>query len=236
MEHMSAFLQGKDKGKYSVKYFKQKLKEYYGDDIIITSITGKESIVSFRDTAHRLLREKWVTDITGQSCENDSIIDMAATIIRNDIRLSVCDLSQYPTMEDTENGDSLIPMSLKRFLRKLLDPKEKQFTVVKRRCTAIGQAIISACRPKSFISPVLLAISLYIHRKYASRELIDILSSIGFADDYREVQRFESSLTSSCESSYGLNGFTQFVFDNADFNVATLTDKQNSISIRGKTQ
>ena len=27
----------------------------------------------------------------------------------------------------------------------------------------------------------------------------------------------------SDEPSYNLNGFTQFVFDNADFNVATLT-------------
>jgi hypothetical protein len=63
----------------------------------------------------------------------------------------------------------------------------------------------------------------YIHRKYASRELIDILSSISFSDDYKEVQRFENSLVSGGEPSYDLNGFTQFVFDNADFNVATLT-------------
>jgi len=63
----------------------------------------------------------------------------------------------------------------------------------------------------------------YIHRKYASRELIDILSSLSFSDDYKEVQLFESSLISSGEPSYNLNGFTQYVFDNADVNVATLT-------------
>ena len=41
---METFLNGEDG--YSIKYFKQKLKECYGDDIIITSITGKSSIVS----------------------------------------------------------------------------------------------------------------------------------------------------------------------------------------------
>lgn len=51
LEHMETFPQGEDG--YSIKYFKQKLKERYGDDIIITSITGKTSIVSFRDSAHR---------------------------------------------------------------------------------------------------------------------------------------------------------------------------------------
>lgn len=63
---------------------------------------------------------------------------------------------------------------------------------------------------------------MYIHCRYASRELIDILSSLSFADDYKEVQRFEHALMSG-EPSYHLDGFTQFVFDNADFSVATVT-------------
>ena len=161
--------------------------------------------------------------MSGKYCENYQIIDMAASIIGEDIRLSVYDLSEYPTMEDTENDDTLIPESLKCFLHKLIDPQDRKSTVVNRRCTAIAQAIISACRPKSFISPVLLAIALYIHHKYSSRELIDILNSISFANDYREVQRFENSFISTCQPSYALNGFTQFVFDNEDFNISALT-------------
>ena len=229
---MEDFLQGEEG--YSIKYFKQKLKEHYGDDIIITSITGKSSTVSFRNNAHRVLREKWNTDrMSGKYCENYQIIDMAASIIGEDICLSVYDLSEYPMMENTENGDILIPESLKHFLHKLIDPKDRKSTVVNRQCTAIAQAIISACGPKSFISPVSLAIALHIHRKYASRELIDILSSIIFADDYREVQCFENSLISTCQPSYALNGFTQFVFDNADFNISTLTGHNTFHAMRG---
>ena len=155
MEHMGNFLQGEEG--YSIKYFKQKLKDHYGDDIIITSITGKSSTVNFHNTAHRVLREKWDTDrMSGKYCENYQIIDVAASIIGEDIRLLVYELSEYPTMEDTKNGDTLMPESLKHFLHKLIDPKDRKSTVVNRRCTAIAQAIISTCRPKPFISPVLL--------------------------------------------------------------------------------
>ena len=45
---------------------------------------------------------------------------------------------------------------------------------------------------------------------------------MSFSDDYKEVQRFEQAMMSD-EPTYNLNCFTQLVFDNADFNVATLT-------------
>ena len=222
LDYMETFLNGEEG--YSMKYFKQKLKEHYGDDIIITCIPGKPSIVSFRDSAHKALRQKWITDReTEHINENERIVDMAASILLNDIRLKVYDLGTYSSMENTENGDAMIPALLKRFLSAMIDPKGKNSVVAIRRITAIAHSIISACRPKSFVSPLLLAIAVYIHRKYASRELIDILSSISFSDDYKEVQRFESGLVSSGEPSYFLSCFTQFVFDNADFNVATLT-------------
>ena len=116
---------------------------------------------------------------------------MAASIIRDEIRLSVHDLTRYPEMDEVENSN-MIPDSLRRFLKQVLDPKGKNTDVVNRRRTATAHSWISACRPRSFVSPLLLAISVYIHRKYASRELIDILSSLSFSDDYKEVQLFES--------------------------------------------
>ena len=74
---------------------------------------------------------------------------------------------------------------------------------------------------------------MYINCKYASRELIDILSSMSFADDYEEVQQFEQALMSGGDLSYDLSSFTQFVFDNADFNVATLTGHNTFHSMGG---
>lgn len=162
------------------------------------------------------------------------VIDIAASVIRDDIQLSVYDLSKYPTMEDTENGDSLIPQSLKRFLHRLADLKDKQSFVVYRRCTDLAQANIPTSRLKFLISPLLFAIALYMHHKYASRHLIDILSGIGFDDYYKEEQRFENSLISSAEPSYCINYFTQFVFDNDAFIVVTLTGR-NTLHVVGGT-
>lgn len=84
LEHMETFLHGEDG--YSIQYLEKKLKEHYGNDIIITSIYGKYSIVSFCDTAHRILHEKWMAGwMTDKVCQNDRIIHMAASIIRDEI-------------------------------------------------------------------------------------------------------------------------------------------------------
>jgi len=139
--------------------------------VVVTSITGKSSIVSFRDSAHRIRRERWIADkVVDMNSHSDDVIDMAASIILNDIRLTVYDCEQYEPLETTENGDKFVPSSLKCFLRNLLDCKGKSHIVSDRRCTAIVHAIISASRLRSFISPLLLGLSMYINCKYASRE------------------------------------------------------------------
>lgn len=152
-------------------------------------------------------------------------------ILGDDIRTQVYNCSEYPTMEETNNGSSMIPDSLSLFLNGVVRSKATQ--VNQRRCTSIAHAIISACRPRSFISPILLAIAVYIHQRYASRELIDILSSLGFSDDYKETQKMVSSLITNSDPSYNLDKFSQFVFDNADFNVATLTGPNTFHAVGG---
>ena len=47
--------------------------------------------------------------------QSDRVIDMAASIILNDIKMTVYDCEQYELPETTENGDKFIPSSLKRF-------------------------------------------------------------------------------------------------------------------------
>lgn len=65
-----------------------------------------------------------------------------------------------------------------------------------------------------------VGISVYLHRKFGSRLLIDLLSNLGLSSSYSEAQMYESSslaLKRKCDSSY-----VQYVFDNADFNVSTI--------------
>ena len=158
---------------------------------------------------------------------------MAASIILDDIRLTSYDCATYPSPNLVEIGDELVPDSLTCFIHGILNPRGLNKPTINRRCTAIAHAIIASCRPRSFISPLLLAIAVYIHRKYASRELIDILSSLNFCVNYREVQRYEYAMINCEAPSYDLTGFVQFVFDNADFNVNTLNGKNKFHSMGG---
>ena len=79
-EYMTSFLEGNEG--YSLRHLKRKLKEHYGDDLVVTEIAGKCNVVSFRDSAYKILHEKWKTDrVSNAESQKDRIIDMAASII-----------------------------------------------------------------------------------------------------------------------------------------------------------
>ena len=48
--------------KYTGKWLKQKLQKHYSDKITITSVNGREDTVSFKDFAHKVLRQNWEQD------------------------------------------------------------------------------------------------------------------------------------------------------------------------------
>ena len=169
---------------------------------------------------HAILHEKWYNmKCTDPANERKRIVETAESIIREDIRLSVYDCDTYPSSTVITQGDGLVPDTLKCFVKGVIRHKGHKQASVPMRCTAISHALIAACRPRSFILPLLLAIGIYLHRKYASCELIDILNSLGFAVSYREVQRYEYSMIAGESLSYDLDGFLQLIFYNGDFNV-----------------
>ena len=211
-------------GGYTVKWLQQKLAEYFGEDIVVTHVRGKPNVISFRDHSHKIIRDVWEKSNTSSVAKNiDNIIDMAASIIRDEIRKEVYECTIYPDMNNLSGAKSMVPKSLHRLLHGIIAGRADANEPKERRSTAIAHSIIKSCRPRSFVSPVLLSIGTYIHRKYASRELIDILSSLSFCDNYREVQRLTAAFLVEEGPSYHLGNFTQFIFDNADINVSTLT-------------
>lgn len=72
------------------------------------------------------------------------------------------------------------------------------------------------------ISPLQLGLSVFLHGKFESKNIINILSSLGFCSTYYEALLFEASSISHPQPDILPDSFTQFVFDNADFNVNTL--------------
>ncbi|KAK4873878.1 hypothetical protein RN001_013238 [Aquatica leii] len=206
---------------YSSKWLKLKLQKRYGDNIVITEKPGQMAVASFKDSAHKILHNSWYTEKKEDKCEERRrIVKTAAEIIREDIRILVNNMDEYSPVHhlSVESLRSTIPDSLRCFFD------------LKR--AALEQAVMSACRPRSFLSPLLLSVGLYAHRRFASKHLIQLLSSLGYSSSYSETLKLENSLIASNKQSDDTDKFTQFVFDNADYNVKTI-DGLNSFHCMG---
>lgn len=87
--------------------------------------------------------------------------------------------NNYPPSDDFMiRAEEMLPSTLSAFMEALVPMKRKVKDVVVRKSVAISHPIISTVRSRSFIFP---GIGYYIHRKFASKNLIKLLSSMGFS-------------------------------------------------------
>ncbi|XP_075210329.1 uncharacterized protein LOC142317660 [Lycorma delicatula] len=93
--------------------------------------------------------------------------------------------------------------------------------------TTIGHTVIKVAHPRCFLSKVLLGVGCFLKKKFASRLLVDTLAAIGLSCSYPEIQLLEASCISRKHPTVLSTGLSQWVADNADFNVNTL-DGRNS--------
>lgn len=74
----------------------------------------------------------------------------------------------------------------------------------------------------------MVSIDVYIYKKFGSKHLLEIQSSLGFSASYEEASRLEGSYglqAKRAKIKASADQFTQFTFDNDDFNVNTLDGK-----------
>ncbi|KAJ8881698.1 hypothetical protein PR048_018184 [Dryococelus australis] len=121
----------------TAKYLKEKLNAQHGNSVFITELSGKSSIVNLKGSASSILHDKWYLDKKNmEEEENIRIVEVAADIIRRDIRSLVFDTKIYPAMESLDSGN--LPETLKTFLNGVI-----QGEVVEKKNTALGEAIIT---------------------------------------------------------------------------------------------
>lgn len=217
---------------------KKKLKERYGNDIIISAKRKKKTIVSFTNIASNTLIDTWYTNrANNDEDERLRIVRAAAEIIREDIKSKTYEFKTYPSgSEFYRDVKSDIPKTLTVLLENIIK-KDKKNTGNKMhtKCLSIGHSIIAATRSRSFKSHIQLGISVYIHRKLSGKTLIDMLSNISFCASYKDTVLYEASILASNPVEFPNEAFTQFVFDNADFNVNTI-DGNNTFHCMGGIQ
>lgn len=77
---MNGFLEESQSIAYGHTHMQARLKEYFGDQIIITDINGKSNVVTLRSNAECVLQED------DPDMEKIHLIKTAAKLIRNDIK------------------------------------------------------------------------------------------------------------------------------------------------------
>lgn len=120
----------------------------------------------------------------------------------------------------------VIPNTLRRFLDNVVLSDEQRTETADKflsKIVGIAHAIISCVRPRSFISSLKIGLGAALNKKFGSKSLLNILSSLGFCCSYDEALLFEASVVSAPNNAViDPESFSQFVFNNADQNVNTI--------------
>lgn len=161
----------------------------------------------------------------------------AAEYILTDIRTTVCENQYYPPSDNMiKELNKYIPESLTFFLKNIIykgkHTNDAAMKHLETKCTSISHAIMSAVRPRLFLSPVQLALAVTLHRKFGSKQIINICNYLGFCSSYYEATLYESSIMYQDPFSLKPGSFIQFVHDNADFDTNTI-DGRNTFHYMG---
>lgn len=213
------------------KTIRKRLIDRYHDDIVISTKFGSNTIICFKKMNHDILTENWYNQIHNNKKDAEfHILKAASEIIRRDIRAQVYDKENYTASDKMlEDIDKSIPQSLKFLLSEIIlkDKKNRVDTIpaYEKKSKSIAHAVISAVRPRSFLSPLHITLAVMFHRKFGSKKVINICHSLGFCASYKEATLYEASATFASPPEIKPGSFIQFVHDNADFNINTIDGK-----------
>ncbi|KYN27393.1 hypothetical protein ALC57_03223 [Trachymyrmex cornetzi] len=151
---------------------KQRLKSRFSDQIVFSSRMGGVTYVCFANNLYDILTDAWYNN-RKQSIEEqeDRLIVSAAELVCRKIRCTICRTNEYTASDKVfDNIDGNIPSHLLQFLQHVIykDKKQNDSNNIwySRRISSIAHAIMSAARPKTFISPLQLAVGSTMHRKF----------------------------------------------------------------------
>ena len=141
IDNMKTYLGDCDSMPYGFTYMKKRIKDHYGDDIIIAEINGKSNMVTSTATASKILHDfHWQSERNDSTREKMRVIETAAKLIKNDIKSIIQSKDYYPMSEEmsAEKAMEFIPESLCTLLQ-IFFPTNSSIKVA-----SLGQAIIQA--------------------------------------------------------------------------------------------
>ena len=212
-----------------------KLKNHYQEDIIINTKCGTRSYCCLSRKGYEILSNSYSEDKKDEDV-NYQLIDKVVQILLKEIKEHASDFKEYPASDIMFEKVRDIPLTLKYFLEKLFlneYKKRKNLEYFETTTISIAHAIMFAAYPRLILSPLHISVGVTLHRKFGSKELIDMCNTLGFCCSYKEVRNYETSAAMQGEVCVRDGAFIQFVYDNADWNVETLDGQGTFHSMGG---
>ena len=162
---MQEYLDDSGEDAYNRNFMIEKLKEHYGDEVIISSRRGQgiSNVLTLRESADKVLGMYYKKPKNFDTkLQKRNIIEAAAKILKSDIKSSRAETfkEEYPSVEKLSLTEALsyIPESLQTFCRALFVGTDKE-----RKIASIGQSIIQDTRLLSVIAPLQLGLAVQMH-------------------------------------------------------------------------
>uniref|UniRef100_A0ABD2WYE4 Uncharacterized protein n=1 Tax=Trichogramma kaykai TaxID=54128 RepID=A0ABD2WYE4_9HYME len=204
-----------------------KLHNHYQDDVIIVNKIGAPIYFCLKNKGYDILRKSHQE--SKEDPEHYQLIDRVVKVLFDDIKeYTTDDFTEYLASDTMFTEARNIPKKLKYFLEKLIlnrYRKEKNSVHYEPSIISIAHAIMSAMFPLLIHSSLQIAVGIALHRKFGSKELVDMCHTMGFSCSYNEVRTYETSAVMQAEIQVKDDTFVQFVCDNADWNLETLDGK-----------
>ena len=167
-------------------------------------------------------------------CDMNRLIESVGKYIRTEIKSMEHHDNKYPTTADITSVDgnaTYLPPSLQLLLGSIIKSKN-----AKLHMASIGQSIMQSTCPRSFLRPLQVGLSVKLEHKYGHRELVDMVSKLGFCSSYSEADKYRAN--ASVVQGIDLpeevtRSFLQYQADNVDHASRTL-DGCGSVHVMGQ--
>ncbi|XP_014234548.1 uncharacterized protein LOC106657506 [Trichogramma pretiosum] len=200
----------------------QRLQEYYNKEIVICDEDSPDCVVNFKNSVEKNDVLKLLNLPRDLLNKRDEIIKLAAHFILEDIRAEKYGTDCKPINMNLMRVEKDLPNSLRIFFNTLITtykkdvPNQEQQNLLLNKMTTIGHILISAVRPESYASSLLLAISTMLEKNLPPQELITRLHNIGLCASYTDMVDFQDRLYKADVFRYDQQSQVQFVFDDFD--------------------
>lgn len=220
---------------YTQVQLKRELEKHYGSRVTITTVRQLPNVVTLTSNVKSIIQEAHdrACDLS-ELGDMDKLIESVGKYIRTEIKSMKHHDNKYPTTADIGCIDSnvtYLPHSLKLLLSSIIKSKNAKLHIA-----SIGQSIMQSTCPRSFLPPLQVGLSVTLEHKYGHRDLVDMISNLGFCSSYSEANKYRTNAAAVQGVDLpeeATNSFLQYQADNVDHASRTL-DGHGSVHVMGQ--